>query len=154
MANFHRDVLDCKNRDSTHGLHVIRIPFPKLFGRPPTEAAARDTLAVDIACPECMHVYGYTRRDIHLHLFQTPDQDTVPPEPVSFVAQFLCDVPDCRSLVSVHTMRGEHESRADVLARLRQSVFHTTCLRDHMVHFPADPRLVLRAEDDGPFAPF
>jgi hypothetical protein len=155
MKSYLRHALDCKNVGPKADSHQIQIPFPKLLGKPPNPIeTAKDIYAVNIACPRCKHVYEYTHEDIHHHLFQIPDQDLVPSEPISFVVEFVCDDPNCKSLARVHTMRHAGESKVAVIDRLRQSVFHTTCMHNHVLHFPNDPNSIVYAEDEGPFAPF
>ena len=155
MKSYERPSLDCKNHWTWHGEHSFQIPFPKLLRTAPNPIeTAKDIPAVNIACPVCNHVYEYTHADIHWHLFQIPDQDSIPDEPVSFVAEFVCDDPSCKSLALVHTIRSAGESKAVVIGRLQKAVFHTTCMHNHVLHFPIDPRSIVRAEDEGPFDPF
>ena len=147
--------LDCKNKNSSHGEHAFHIPFPKLLDRPPNPIeTAKDIPAVNIACPRCGHVYEYIREDVHFRLFQIPDLDLIPTEPISFVVEFVCDDPNCKSLALVHTMRAAGESKPAVIDRLKKAVFHTVCMHNHVLHFPTDPNSIVRAEDEGPFAPF
>jgi hypothetical protein len=147
--------LGCKNRDSYLGLHEIRIPSPRLFGTAPNPlVTAEDIPAANVACPHCRHVYEYTRDDVRRHLFQIQDRDPVPSEPISFVAEFVCDEPDCKAPVLVHTMRDEPENRISVLERLSESMFHTSCMNGHAVYFPIDASAIVRAEDEVPFNPF
>ena len=155
MKSYQRPALECKNAGPKGETHEIQIPFPSRLGKPPNPIeTAKDIFAVNIACPRCKHVYEYTHEDIRQHLFQIPDQYPVPSEPISFVVEFVCDDPNCKSLALVHTMRVAGESEAAVIDRLRQSVFHTICMNNHVLHFPTDQNSIVRAEDEGPYAPF
>jgi hypothetical protein len=155
MKSYQRPALYCKNADSKGDSHEIQIPFSNLLSIQPYQiATAKDAPAVNVACPHCKHVYGYTREDVRQHLFQIPDQYPVPSEPISFFVEFVCDDSDCESRVILRTMRAAGESKPSVIDRLRQSVFHIACGNNHVVHFPKDLNLIVRAEDDGPYNPF
>ena len=75
-------------------------------------------------------------------------------EPILVATEFLCDDPDCKALVLLHTTRAANETRKDVLERLGKSVFHVRCMNTHYSLFPSDPKSIVRCEDEGPFTPF
>jgi len=136
--------LDCKNLDWVIGPHQIRIPSAKLF-QPPSDppATAKQIPAENIACPVCKHVYEYTRGDLR-HI---PDQDPFLSEASCISVEFICDEPDCKAVVLMRTTRGETESKKDVIARLRQSVFHVLCVNYHVLHFPRNHHSIIRIEE-------
>jgi len=145
--------LDCKNLDPAIGPHQIPIPSTKLFEPPPNPSVtAKNIPAENIACPFCKHVYEYTHHDVRCHSFQIPDQDLTASEPSCISVKFVCEEPDCKAPVLVHTMRGGTESKKEVVERLRQSVFHVFCLNYHILHFPREARWVIRIEET-PFNP-
>jgi hypothetical protein len=135
--------LDCRNLDWEIGSHQIRIPA-KLF-QPPSDpsATAQRIPAENIACSVCKHVYEYTRGDLR-HI---PDQGPMLGEPSCISVEFVCDEPDCKAVVLMHTTRGETESKKDVIARLRQSVFHVLCANYHVLHFPRDHHSIIRIQE-------
>src|SRR5215831_16429283 len=148
MKSASQYALDCKNLYCAIGPHEIRIPASKLFEPPPNPSlrAAKHPYE-NIACPLCKHVYEYTYGDVRCHSFQTPDQDSTRAEPSCISVEFVCDEPDCKTPVLVHTIRGGTESRKEVIVRLRQSLFHVFCLNYHLLHFPRDARLVIRIQE-------
>jgi hypothetical protein len=132
--------LDCKNLDWEIGPHQIRIPAAKLFQPPPDPSATKPIPVENIACSVCKHVYEYTRGDLR-HI---SDQDPILSEPSCISIEFICDEPDCKAVVLMHTTRGETESKKDVIARLRQSVFHVLCANYHFLHFPRNHNSIIR----------
>ena len=136
--------LDCKNLVWEIGPHQIRIPSAKLFQAPSDLSATSKRIpAENIACSICKHVYEYTCGDLR----DIPDRDPILGELSRISVEFVCDEPGCKAVVLMHTTRGETESKKDVIARLRQSVFHVLCANYHVLHFPRDHHSIIRIEE-------
>ena len=136
--------LDCKNLDGEIEPHQIRVPSAKLFQpRSNPSATPRRIPPENIACPVCKHVYEYTQDDLR-HI---PAQDSILDERSCISVEFVCDEPGCKAVVLMRTMRNETESKKDVIARLRQSVFHVLCVNYHLLHFPRNHQSIFRIEE-------
>jgi hypothetical protein len=145
--------VDCKNDEEE--THQIRIPFPMLLNSPrDRDAASRDNVSSNIACPHCRAVYEYKGSDVRWRLLQIPGPDQAPAEPIPARIEFECGREGCPALLVVHTTRSADEDKNAVLCRMRKSSFRILCEREHAPIFPEDDELVRYRERDTFCNPF
>lgn len=142
--------IDCHNQNARIGHHAFQIPFPTPLSKSESQSrSSTGNAGIRVACPDCRHVYAYTRSHVHYSLTQTPDLFAEPPDPTLLVVEFPCGDPACDIRVTLYTPKKPDESRSDVLARLAKSIFHIGCSanQNHTPHFPTDARLFHRVEE-------
>ena len=145
--------IDCKNQSS--GEHTFQIPPPRLFDTNTSQQAkATDIPSVNLLCPQCKLVFGYSARDIHPRLWRIEDQHLCRIPPACFLVEFLCGTQSCEAPLRVHVFAYGHTDRRIVLAQLKEATFHVPCpsLEGHYPRF--DPKKLVNIELTGPFAPF
>ena|SRR5579872_5071912 len=129
--------IECQNENPPFDLHDFPVPLESPI---PTE-----NNPISFACPKCLHVYIYSSRQYFAS--RTVDAET---DSVCVRASFKCDEIECVERIVVYTTRVPSESLSAVMLRLRDSVFHLRCQKDHPIHFPRGQSRELLVKDYSP----
>jgi hypothetical protein len=93
---------------------------------------------IDVACPECAHVFRYTPDMIRLQVYDTPDPYQLPAQTVWLGVWLKCDGNNCASHVLVESAMGASAKAKDVVAFVArwQVDDEVMCYSEHQAKHP------------------